>query len=122
MNTGSVGAFTLSSVQPMYNATKSFVVHFTRCLYHFREQGIRVNVVCPGPSPTPLFLAGRDVPRIKESFKELQTRLIPIDEVVRAMVIAIEDESLAGAVLRADAGQIDIFNPDTLASKVLHKL
>ena len=89
---------------------------------HFGAQGIRINAVCPGASPTPLFLAGRNVPRIAKAFDDMQQRLQPIDFVVKAMVIAIEDESLAGEALRADNGIIDVYNPLTLESKVLARL
>ncbi|KAI9033018.1 hypothetical protein DFJ74DRAFT_763364 [Hyaloraphidium curvatum] len=122
VNTGSIGAFQTSTVQPIYNATKAFVVMFTRCHKHFAADGIRVNVVCPGPSPTPMFLAGKKVARLGETFEALSSNLVSIDTVAKAMLIALEDESLAGEAIRATADGIDVFNPDTLESRVIAKL
>lgn len=52
----------------------------------------------------------------------MMKKIQPIDLIVEAMVRCIEDESLAGEILRADNGQIDIFDPMTLDSKVVYKL
>ena len=65
INTSSVQAFTPSASLLPYATTKGAIVTFTKALAKsLAEQGIRVNVVCPGPVWTPLIPASTDAEQV----------------------------------------------------------
>lgn len=77
--------------EPLYASGKSAVIHFTRCLADLAPT-IRVNVVLPNAAPTPLFNSGGG-----SAFNEMmKAHMVTIDAVTEAMVVAIENEAMAG--------------------------
>ena len=61
VNIGSIAGMTGRDVSAAYAASKAGIVGLTRCLAaQLAPSGIRVNAVCPGPIPTPVF---RDFPK-----------------------------------------------------------
>ena len=61
VNLGSIAGMTGRDVSVAYAASKAGIVGLTRCLAaQLAPSGIRVNAVCPGPIPTPVF---RDFPK-----------------------------------------------------------
>ncbi|KAJ3318978.1 hypothetical protein HDV06_006793 [Boothiomyces sp. JEL0866] len=79
--------------QPVYAAAKAGVVNFTKSFAHFKKENIRVNCVCPGFVKTGITSGNaQEIMGIKE--------WIPIEKVIDAFVLGIEDESLGGDVIR----------------------
>jgi uncharacterized protein len=58
INVASGAAFQASPYMAVYGATKAFVLSFSEALWaEYRQQGIRVLAVCPGPTDTGFFKA-----------------------------------------------------------------
>jgi NAD(P)-dependent dehydrogenase (short-subunit alcohol dehydrogenase family) len=56
ISTASIGGFFTGYSPHVYSACKAAVIQLTRSVAtELGEQGIRVNCVCPGPIPTPIF-------------------------------------------------------------------
>jgi uncharacterized protein len=54
LNVGSMGSFVPIPYQTVYAATKAFVLFFSEGLWaEYRDRGIRVMALCPGPTRTP---------------------------------------------------------------------
>ncbi|KAF2887127.1 hypothetical protein ILUMI_19046 [Ignelater luminosus] len=57
VNVSSIACFGGEAVMPVYTGTKHFVTGFSRSLgtsYHYNRTGVRIVVVCPGCTDTPL--------------------------------------------------------------------
>jgi meso-butanediol dehydrogenase/(S,S)-butanediol dehydrogenase/diacetyl reductase len=94
---------------PAYCASKGGVIAFCRAMaLDHAAEGIRVNVVCPGPVDTPMFAASSG----PQNIDRLVGSSIPLGRIGRppelAAVIAflLSDESsfLTGSVVAADGG------------------
>src|SRR4051794_32140889 len=63
INNASVAGFFTGYAPHVYSACKAAVIQLTRSVAtELGEQGIRVNCVCPGPIPTPIFGAAFGLP------------------------------------------------------------
>jgi NAD(P)-dependent dehydrogenase (short-subunit alcohol dehydrogenase family) len=87
---------------PVYAASKGGVVLFTASLAPLRDEGIRVNCVCPGVVDTPMFRRGLEQPDaqrgpVAERLAGLP--IIPPEEIADAVVELIKDEDLAGRAM-----------------------
>lgn len=62
INVSSIAAFQPLPYLAVYSATKAFVLHFSEALWgEYRDRGIEVLAVCPGPTKTNFFeIAGFD--------------------------------------------------------------
>ena len=96
----------------VYSATKAAVRSFARSwTVDLKGQGIRVNVVSPGPVDTPI-LDGLGTPDVVAQTKEHLASLVPLgrmgepDEIAKAVLfLASEDSSfVSGAELFVDGG------------------
>jgi NAD(P)-dependent dehydrogenase (short-subunit alcohol dehydrogenase family) len=94
---------------PAYCASKGGVIAFGRAMaLDHAAEGIRVNVVCPGPVDTPMFAASSG----PQHLDELVRSSIPLgrigrpEELAAVIVFLLSDESsfLTGSVLAADGG------------------
>jgi NAD(P)-dependent dehydrogenase (short-subunit alcohol dehydrogenase family) len=113
VNVASELALVGSPAVAAYAATKGGVLQLTRAMAadHTRE-GIRVNVVCPGPVDTPLldeFIAAAADPETERRATEEATllgRLGRPDEIAAAILFLACDDSafVVGATLVADGG------------------
>ncbi|KAI8588371.1 hypothetical protein HDU89_003607 [Geranomyces variabilis] len=100
VNTASLAGLYPQPFQPVYAAAKGGVVHFTRSFDALaKERGIRVNAVCPSFSPTGIVESAKKAygPEIA---KFMGSDMVPVELVIDAFILAIEDESLSGAALR----------------------
>lgn len=95
----------------VYGASKAAVRSFARTWANeLAPQGIRVNVVAPGPTDTAMFAA------VTDDMRETLTALIPLgrmarpDEVASAALFLASDESsfITGASLPVDGGMAQI--------------
>jgi NAD(P)-dependent dehydrogenase (short-subunit alcohol dehydrogenase family) len=110
VNTGSAASYRASLSGSWYGGAKSGVNGLSKwAAHHYASRGIRVNVVCPGVTETPLVLDRYGV----EGAQELAARLNPIGRLIKAEEIAeaalwlCSDASSAitGAILPVDGGQ-----------------
>lgn len=90
INVSSMGAFTLTPGNVLYDATKSFLVTFTENLsLEVKDRGIRVQALCPGFTHTEFHEVG--------DFKSFDRSRIPEalwmmpDDVVKLSLQALED-------------------------------
>lgn len=102
VNVGSLAAFEPLPNDPVYAATKAGVVAFTRsCAPLHAQLGIRVNVVCPGITDTPMLAQtgdGLEPAAWLQPAIEL-TDTLAANEVAVAVVALVEDDNRAGEVL-----------------------
>jgi 3-oxoacyl-[acyl-carrier protein] reductase len=86
---------------PEYAAAKAAVMRLTACLASLREDGIRVNCVCPYTVRTEA--VAQEIAAVHARGDELPATyrgtLLEPEDVADAVVRLIEDESLAGRVL-----------------------
>jgi NAD(P)-dependent dehydrogenase (short-subunit alcohol dehydrogenase family) len=99
INTASVAGLDPYPPDPIYAATKSAIVQFTRCLAGLADVlKVRVNCLCPALIDTPMMrkpLESIDDPGIKR----ILDALIPPERVADAMLTLIEDDGLAGRAM-----------------------
>ncbi|KAI9355047.1 hypothetical protein DFJ73DRAFT_825901 [Zopfochytrium polystomum] len=101
INIASMAGFLSDLSQPVYVAAKFGVVGFTKSLnkYLKKTQNIRAVGIAPTYSPTPLVTGGmeRD-PEARQVIMAAGT--VPVEQVIDAIVYAIEGEELAGEIVR----------------------
>ena len=87
LNIASTVAFQPAPFMSTYGATKAFVLSFTEALWaEYRDRGLRVTAVCPGPVETPFIDAMGPSARSTAVF----SRTLGIDEVVRDCLAALQ--------------------------------
>ena len=95
----------------VYGATKAAIRALARTWANeLAPRGIRVNVVSPGPTDTPMFA------NISQEVRETLTRLIPLgrlgrpEEVAAAALFLASDESsfVTGAEIPVDGGMVQV--------------
>ncbi|CAL1285777.1 unnamed protein product [Larinioides sclopetarius] len=107
INTSSEAGLAPCFLAPVYSATKTGVVGYTKSLgtdYHYQKTGIKVNAICPGSIDTALL---RDFPSGSiddEVSKEKMLLRKPIkpDEVGKALLKLLADDK-NGSLLRIDS-------------------
>ena len=99
INTASMGGLIPMAISPVYAASKAGVIHFTRSLAYLADEGIRVNVICPTFTDTPLVRQHGDV--VVEQMKREVGGLLRPEQVAEGVLELIRDDSRAGAVMRA---------------------
>ena len=99
---------------PVYAATKAGGIHFTRSLAFLAGEGIRVNVICPTYTDTPLVRAAGD--EVVEAMKQLVGGILTPEQVAEGVLELVRDDSRAGAVMRVtiDRGIDYTFERDRL--------
>lgn len=111
---GSVAGSKGFAAQSLYNASKAAVRSFARTWTNdLKEQGIRVNVVAPGGTETPLMRGYLDA---RPGFEDMLNQLVPLgrlgrpDEVAKAVLFLASSESsfIAGNELFVDGGSVAV--------------
>lgn len=120
INTASVAGLRTGMGPHVYSAAKAAVIHLTHSVaMELGESGIRVNCICPGGIPTPIFFGsaglsedemGKAVEGLKESFKNMQPigrSGLPEDIAKAALWLASDDSDFVnGHALVVDGGLI----------------
>jgi NAD(P)-dependent dehydrogenase (short-subunit alcohol dehydrogenase family) len=115
---GSTAGVTGTAAFSVYGASKAAVRNLARSwTLDFKERGIRVNVVSPGPVKTPglVGLAGPDAAQ-QRGLLDYMAAQVPIgrvgdpDEIAKAVAFLASDDSsfMAGAELFVDGGQAQV--------------
>ncbi|MES2904086.1 MAG: SDR family NAD(P)-dependent oxidoreductase [Pseudomonadota bacterium] len=102
---GMVGDFGMSS----YNAAKGAVINYSRNLaLDYATSGIRVNVVCPGVTNTPMLAGVAEVPGLLDAFiaPVPMARLGEPEEIAEVVAFLASDAAsfMTGAVVPVDGG------------------
>jgi NAD(P)-dependent dehydrogenase (short-subunit alcohol dehydrogenase family) len=98
INTASMGGLVPMPTGSVYAASKAGVIHFSRSLAFLANEGIRVNVICPTFTDTPLIrVHGEEV--LNEMKREVGGLASP-ELVAEGVLELIRDDSRAGAVMR----------------------
>ncbi|CAD5223995.1 unnamed protein product [Bursaphelenchus okinawaensis] len=117
VNISSVGGQRGQAVLVPYAMTKAALDHYTRsAAINFAEQGVRMNVVSPGPIQTD-FLARHEAPELKEAVNEIFVKygsMVPLkrpgapSEVASliAFVSSSEASYITGSILVVDGGYL----------------
>eukprot|EP01128_Nolandella_sp_AFSM9_P011372 TRINITY_DN8083_c0_g1_i1.p1 TRINITY_DN8083_c0_g1~~TRINITY_DN8083_c0_g1_i1.p1 ORF type:complete len:266 (-),score=63.15 TRINITY_DN8083_c0_g1_i1:78-875(-) len=91
INTASLAAIYPQKWVPVYAATKSAVMMFSRSLAALTKDNIRVCAICPGFTDTPM------VPlKMREKAIKLEGGLMAPDDITQAFLTLILDTNLAG--------------------------
>jgi 2-hydroxycyclohexanecarboxyl-CoA dehydrogenase len=102
-----------SSLESIYAGAKGAVISFSKSVAReVARYGITVNVVCPGPTDTPLIRAMADELGSGERFVDALTKAIPMrrlataDDVAPAIVFLASDEAgfITGQTLSVSGG------------------
>jgi 3-oxoacyl-[acyl-carrier protein] reductase len=107
VNVGSIAGLNGNVSEAIYSTAKAAVHEYTRCLAAMlRPYNVAANVIAPGPTVTPRFLASRPV---EDEMMAKDGTLVrygwPI-EVARAVAFfATNDSFISGQVLRVDGGR-----------------
>jgi 3-oxoacyl-[acyl-carrier protein] reductase len=108
INIASIAAHAGSNNEVAYAVAKAGIVHYSRCLStQLRPDGVRVNVVSPGPTRTARFVATRvtDPQKMDDSAPSLERYGTP-SEVADAVAFFAGDRArfVSGQVIRVDGG------------------
>jgi NAD(P)-dependent dehydrogenase (short-subunit alcohol dehydrogenase family) len=104
VNTASRAALRPSAADPAYTATKAGILMFTRSCADLKERfGIRVNAVCPAITETGMLAAtGGSAPAQWLQTAMAQVRILSPEDIARAVLDLIEDESKSGEYILVD--------------------
>ncbi len=91
----------------IYATAKAAVTHYTRCLAdQLRPYNVPVNVIAPGGTITPRFLAAHRIDEAKVHAEGTLDRYGEPDEVARTVAFLVSDPGpfISGQLLRVDGG------------------
>lgn len=102
-----------SSLESVYAGAKGAVISFSKSVAReVAKHGVTVNVVCPGPTDTPMIRTMADELESGEKFMDALTRAIPMrrlatpDDIAPAIVFLASDEAryITGQTLSVSGG------------------
>lgn len=92
INVASLAGIYPQPFQPVYAAAKAGVVNFTKSLKYLESDRIRINAICPSYVKTPLTVGLQTSGGVE--------KWVDIKLVIDAFMMAIQDEALAGEIIR----------------------
>ena len=98
INTASMAGLLPQAGSPIYATAKAGVIHFSRSLAHLANEGIRVNVICPTFTDTPLVRVAGEA--AIERMKQEVGGILTAEQVAEGVQELVRDDSRAGAVMR----------------------
>lgn len=113
INVASEAGISAFKNQIAYNTSKAALIHLSKSLaVDYADQGIRVNILCPGTTETPLFIKAinntPDPDKERKRYESIRPmgRLGKMDEIASAALVLASDELgyATGAVLVIDGG------------------
>lgn len=110
VNTASLAGLIAYLPEPIYSAAKHGVVGFTRSLAYLKDEAnIRVNCVCPGVVDTAMVRRGLERlgerERAQAEAMLSQMPMIPPEEIARAVLELVRDDSLTGEAMAVTYGR-----------------
>lgn len=99
VNVASVAGLNPLPMSPVYAATKAGVINLTKSLGHLAADGVRVNALCPAFTDTAMVAKAMEDPMGRAAVESLGRVMRP-EEVAEAAMKLVEDESLAGQIMR----------------------
>ncbi|KAJ3408452.1 hypothetical protein HDV05_004972 [Chytridiales sp. JEL 0842] len=118
VNVASMAGYLPSVEFPVYTAAKHGVVGLTKSLGKrvIKELGVRVVGIAPSFAETPLLAQGKNDPAFQAVVGSVGT--VPVESVIDAMEAAIENENLAGDIIRITQRGLEVVHPFGKASKL----
>jgi len=114
INTGSVAGVSAGYSSLVYSSCKAAVMHLTRmAAIELAEYNVRVNCICPGAIPTPIFQGGAELSDAKlEALKKLFSGAQPLrrsglpEDIANAALWLVSDDSsfVTGQSIVVDGG------------------
>ncbi|KAK0071689.1 hypothetical protein PV325_012501, partial [Microctonus aethiopoides] len=103
INVGSIAAFLMTKYIPVYCATKSAVVSFTRSVSrNFDHTGVNIKAICPGPTDTFLMTSGAhrfpEYVNQEDGVKFMHTWPLQKPEIMAKEVMRLIEEGPNGAI------------------------
>lgn len=111
INVASGAGIAPDSEAPLYSASKAWLIHFTKCLaLRYKETGVRVNAVCPGPTDTPMLHVayGNSPAAIMEAGDANPLgRIAKPEEVADVIAFLASDQAsyMNGSIVTVDGGE-----------------
>lgn len=101
VNVASMGGMLAMPFSPVYAATKHGVLGFSRSLGMLSStEGLRVNCICPSFTETKLVMENMEASPMFDAVVRSQGPLLSPDLIAEGIVRLVEDDSLAGRVMR----------------------
>ena len=99
VNTASMAGILPQATSPVYATSKAGVIQLSRSLGYLAAEGIRVNAICPSFTDTPMVRAAGEA--VMDAMRREVGGLLKPELIAEGVLKLIEDDSRAGAVMRA---------------------
>lgn len=108
VNVASIAGQIARADKAHYASSKAALIHFTRCAaMELGPHGIRVNVICPGPTDTPMIAGSVDQAYIQRHEITLGRVASPEDQAKAVrFLLGPESSHITGQVLTVDGGEL----------------
>jgi len=117
INTASMGGIFPMPYNPVYAATKSGVIQFSRSLGYLAQENINVSAICPTYTITPL--TALDKEQQERMKQEIGGKMLVPEDVAKGFCVLVEDENSGGKIMRVTAiAGLDYWEPKSVTQKI----